>query len=524
MKKYFLVIFTIIISLFMFCNRVEADDKVMYLECAYGDESYVFAYIQANSANNDFNSDYRMFNKKNLGEYKEHCDTNSYAAGCQAGIANSSGGPILYWVKDANKYEECKKNCKKIDGLYLYNRTEIAENLSKGICPEKISPGYLGGTTTTSVTKSVLKSNFVIYRSGTSDYFEGYTGDGHYIALRKDDNSKNVQRIDSAETSKTQHNALALSRGEYFNLNKEENRYKTGSVVKTYISSDNIGKHIDNWISQGYGTALTNQIQTSTELLNNNSKILNACSNLNKTKEINFNTYSPSNMINDLERAYNLLSDFYSNSNGYKRCSISGSTSNYLESLFDCTLYNNLGYSNIEGNGGEYINTIILNNFKDELHKHYPNIGKTEEIDEFLDTLYRCSINLDSSVINLSQEDKKKIEKLRNNFEDLAIRQNITVIEDCKSLIGIDLIKKVRSYTNIIKIAIPILLIMFGIYDFCIAIFSGDDDKMNKTKKQFLTRILIAVLIYLTPIFVNLILNIANSVWKFISPDSCGLF
>ena len=70
---------------------------------------------------------------------------------------------------------------------------------------------------------------------------------------------------------------------------------------------------------------------------------------------------------------------------------------------------------------------------------------------------------------------------------------------------------------NWIKIIIPILLIAYGTLDFTKAIFSGKEDDM----KTFINRIIAAVLVFIAPIFVNLLLTLANEVWSFISPNTC---
>lgn len=94
----------------------------------------------------------------------------------------------------------------------------------------------------------------------------------------------------------------------------------------------------------------------------------------------------------------------------------------------------------------------------------------------------------------------------------------------CRSLIGSDLYNKLMTYVNAIKIAIPILLIAFGIIDFTKAMFSNNDEQMEKAKKTFIKRLSFAILIFFIPTIVDLILRLGSKVWTTISPDSCGLF
>lgn len=72
-----------------------------------------------------------------------------------------------------------------------------------------------------------------------------------------------------------------------------------------------------------------------------------------------------------------------------------------------------------------------------------------------------------------------------------------------------------------IRIIVPILLIVFGIIDFATAVFSSKEDDMKKRRETFIKRIVAAVLVFLAPILVNLLLNIANDAWNWINPDTC---
>lgn len=99
--------------------------------------------------------------------------------------------------------------------------------------------------------------------------------------------------------------------------------------------------------------------------------------------------------------------------------------------------------------------------------------------------------------------------------------ENHVIIKSCKDLLGDKLIEKIGTVMNWVKIIIPILLIVMGTIDFTKAVFSGKDDDMAKSRKTFIMRIVAAILVFLAPIFVNLILTIANEVWSYISPDAC---
>lgn len=107
------------------------------------------------------------------------------------------------------------------------------------------------------------------------------------------------------------------------------------------------------------------------------------------------------------------------------------------------------------------------------------------------------------------------------NFIPKVDKEKDENVENCKDLFGDELVKKINDVMDIVKIVVPILLIAFGIVDFTKAVFSSSADDMSKCQKKFLKRIVAAVLVFLAPIFINLILTLANNVWENISPDAC---
>lgn len=94
-------------------------------------------------------------------------------------------------------------------------------------------------------------------------------------------------------------------------------------------------------------------------------------------------------------------------------------------------------------------------------------------------------------------------------------------INSCKDLFSDTFRAKILQFLNIIKIAVPIMLIALGTVDFAKAVFSGNADEMKKSQKTFIKRLIASVLVFLVPVFVNLILTLANKVWSYISPEAC---
>ena len=96
-------------------------------------------------------------------------------------------------------------------------------------------------------------------------------------------------------------------------------------------------------------------------------------------------------------------------------------------------------------------------------------------------------------------------------------------IESCEELFGDKLYGYFNVIWNLVKIGIPIILIGLGIADFAQAVFSGKEDNMKKVQGKFIKRVIIAVVIFLIPTLIGLLLNIASEVWPHIGSDICGI-
>jgi len=92
----------------------------------------------------------------------------------------------------------------------------------------------------------------------------------------------------------------------------------------------------------------------------------------------------------------------------------------------------------------------------------------------------------------------------------------------CQDMLSDKLTKRIQDIINIIKIAVPILLIIFGMLDFGKGIFSMDENEMKKSQSKFMKRVIVAVAFFMIPTFIGVILNIASKIWD-IDPSLCGI-
>ena len=248
--------------------------------------------------------------------------------------------------------------------------------------------------------------------------------------------------------------------------------------------------------------------------------------------------YTSSQMVLDLNDAFKelktILEDESINYNYYdENCNLitNGNNSNALGALvteFNCGLLGVSAASKAEDQtNGTLLDTLIASALSDSLNKFAESdisFDKIQSTAQDYATLFTKAIKYIKKNEQLTGEAETIIVNLNNNYEEMSRKFGTEVIIDCEDLIGKDLREKISSYLNIVKIAIPIILIAFGIIEFSKAIFAGDEDKMKKAQKNFILRIVIAILIFLTPVIVDFLLGIANKVWNFIEPGSCGIF
>lgn len=81
------------------------------------------------------------------------------------------------------------------------------------------------------------------------------------------------------------------------------------------------------------------------------------------------------------------------------------------------------------------------------------------------------------------------------------------ILNECADLPA-GLIKLIVWCFNIIRIAAPIALIIWGMLDFAKAAFASKENDTAKAKKNFLFRVIAAVLVFLTMLITQWVMNI----------------
>lgn len=322
--------------------------------------------------------------------------------------------------------------------------------------------------------------------------------------------------------------------------------------VETVFSSNDMStleNDILEWYEINKKVALSNDetltnIKKMDDLITTSTMLVDSVEN---EQTFSFGNYNIDDMLNDLEIAYSDLSTYTVIENQYQTIGSNGSMVNVDDPIVAANNFIT----------HKYFNTPILTNYSDEeadlwagsfavnrslvaktildavennMNKLVENgsisLGFVDEVKDYIKLFSSAIVYLDkySSDFGLSSEQKNRVNELRTDFAELSNYYDVYVVVDCKGLLGEDLVNRINSFLNIVKIAIPIILIGFGIVDFVKAVFANDDNKMKQAQVSFIKRIGIAILIFFVPVIVNLILTVANEVWSFISPDTCGLF
>ena len=125
--------------------------------------------------------------------------------------------------------------------------------------------------------------------------------------------------------------------------------------------------------------------------------------------------------------------------------------------------------------------------------------------------IYESDEILDKKEEDIKEKEEQELEDLRKQRE----------IQSCLILINDDIKEIIDNIMKYIRILVPILLLIYGTIDFFGAVFSDDVEKMNSKRKKFFKRIVAAIIVFIVPVFVNLLLDLANKVWANINKETC---
>ena len=146
------------------------------------------------------------------------------------------------------------------------------------------------------------------------------------------------------------------------------------------------------------------------------------------------------------------------------------------------------------------------------LKGYYNTSQKTEynkEKSEFVD--------LCKSVLTQSDATDPCVIKCMTLNQDIAEIESTDIkTNDCS--LSTKLIIWIENILRWVKYIVPVIIIVLSILDFIKAMASEKDDDMKKAQKHFVTRLIIAVLIFIMPLIIEFVLDKMG-----FSADSCGI-
>lgn len=580
--KKILIVITLFISAMLFTNKVDAIEQIMGLNCkidaapyddisffeniGYDDDEFVGEQAVIKLTDNDGKAHWRAVT---LDEDKADDTINSYL-------------PIVGWIHGLNIFQlnefYTEEENDSIIRKYGYS---IDNTLDSGDCPKyiyvfehflgKVNYYLLGDKASPIDTATLQDYQYVAYsytdkKGKEHKIIEAYLKDGtyayigpdlvklfkdevtaHQLSLIKNVGFKNFFNVNNS------FGALLIAgnglTGDYAQCEgKSEEWCIENRNFKVLLSNSTDGfftlkKEILDWVDKEIDNGSLEGFMDIMNLTDDESFMNTLHSikeNLTKGEKYDFKNVNLKDFVNKLDNGVDALNKAYAVE--FSDCGYTGANTKLKSSITACLVYSEkLGIKNIVDIAEKKSSENMLNQGH-IISMIYDDVGKaTEEafkeknysvsilnssdsLAEYTELMYTAIAYLRSRANELGLN-KDEIGEIYDNYKSLVKNYGLDIypVVDCETLLGDELIAKIKSYTDIIKIAIPIIVIGLGVMDFTRAIFAGEDD-MKKAQKQFIKRLGIAVLIFLTPTLLNLLLSLANKVWVIISPDSCGIF
>ena len=93
----------------------------------------------------------------------------------------------------------------------------------------------------------------------------------------------------------------------------------------------------------------------------------------------------------------------------------------------------------------------------------------------------------------------------------------------CDQLIDSSVKELLNDVLKYPKYIVPIIIVLLGTIDMFKAVTAGKEDDMSKALKTLIKRIIIGVLIFLVPMFINVIIWLANLAWEGLGYTTCQM-
>lgn len=92
----------------------------------------------------------------------------------------------------------------------------------------------------------------------------------------------------------------------------------------------------------------------------------------------------------------------------------------------------------------------------------------------------------------------------------------------CEELFDPSIIEIINDVLKYPRYIVPALILLLGTIDFMKAIIASKEDEMKKAQSTFIKRIIIGVMVFLVPVFINAIIWLANIAWEGLGYTTCN--
>ena len=81
----------------------------------------------------------------------------------------------------------------------------------------------------------------------------------------------------------------------------------------------------------------------------------------------------------------------------------------------------------------------------------------------------------------------------------------------CGNLIPDEIANTIGTVYNILLVAVPIMIVLFGIIDFVKAVASGKEDEIKKNTSTFIKRLITGIIVFFVLALVKLVVNLIQT-------------
>lgn len=156
-------------------------------------------------------------------------------------------------------------------------------------------------------------------------------------------------------------------------------------------------------------------------------------------------------------------------------------------------------------NPGEFINNRVFQCPE----KMYSNVSNID--DNGKKNLFISSINSSSDYIEYKRNTSSAKKSNYENITDVSSDSELADIETCEGLLGDVLYQDLQNIFKIFKIAAPLLVGIFSIYEYVSAILAKNEDDIKKANKKLITRLILVAVLYFLPVILDLLLDILET-------------